>query len=55
MRKIARTPITTIHPPTLPIGTGNEDFNNFNTSHYYPGEESAILSEQGGNILLEDE
>lgn len=54
MRKIARNPRVTAHPSTLPIGSGNEGFSNFNTTHFYPGEEPSILTEQNGNILLED-
>lgn len=54
MRKIARSTRRTILPPTLPIGSGNEGHNTFNTRRFFPGEESKILNEQNGNILLED-
>ncbi len=54
MRKIARTPRVTILPSTLPLGSGNQGFNNFETRRFFPGQESSILDEQNGNILLED-
>lgn len=52
MRKISRNRVKTRHPSTLPIGSGNECWGD--NSRFYPGEEAAILTEQNGNILLED-
>lgn len=54
MRKIARVARRTVHPSTLPLGSGNEGFNDFEHAHFFPGEEVTILDEQNGNILLED-
>tara|TARA_R110002096_G_scaffold136234_1_gene288668 strand:+ start:438 stop:914 length:477 start_codon:yes stop_codon:yes gene_type:complete len=52
IRKISRNLISTKHPSTLPIGSGNECYGN--DSFFYPEEESTILTEQNGSILLED-
>ena len=52
MRKISRNLVSTKHPSTLPIGSGNEC--SFNSTHFYGGEEATILTEQNGSILLED-
>ena len=52
IRKISRNLISTKHPSTLPIGSGNECWSN--DTHFYPGEQDSILTEQNGNILLED-
>ena len=52
MRKLSRNLVSTKHPSTLPIGSGNED--TFRSNHFYPGEEDTILTEQNGSILLED-
>ena len=52
MRKLSRNAASTRHPSTLPIGSGNET--SFNSTHFYAGEESTILTEQNGSILLED-
>ena len=52
MRKLARNNVRTLHPSTLPIGSGNEYCGDY--QKFYPGEEAAILTEQNGNILLED-
>lgn len=52
MRKLSRNLVSTKHPSTLPIGSGNET--SFNSTHFYSGEETTILTEQNGSILLED-
>ena len=52
MRKLSRNLVSTKHPSTLPIGSGNET--SFNSTHFYGGEETTILTEQNGSILLED-
>ena len=52
MRKLSRNLVSTKHPSTLPIGSGNED--TFRSNHFYSGEEDTILTEQNGSILLED-
>lgn len=54
MRKIARVPRRTRFQSTLPIGSGNERFNNFNNIHFFPESKDSILNEQNGHILLED-
>lgn len=54
MRKIARVPQVTKHPSTLPVGSGNEHGFLFDHDHFFPGEPDSILTEQNGNILLED-
>lgn len=50
MLKIARNTVRTKHPSTLPIGSGNE----CNDSVFYTGETDATVTEQNGNIILED-
>jgi len=52
MRKISRNLKSTRHPPTLPIGSGNECYGDYNK--FYRGEEDTILTEQNGSILIED-
>ena len=52
MRKLSRNLISTKHPSTLPIGSGNECTTD--NSHFYGSEEITILTEQNGSILLED-
>lgn len=52
MRKIARNLVSTKHPSTLPIGSGNESYGDW--TKFYQGEEDSILTEQNGGILLED-
>jgi len=42
-------------PATLPIGSGNESESTYNTWHFYPDLQDTILTEQNGNILLEDD
>lgn len=54
MRKLAITIVPTKFPCTLPIGSGNEGDNTFNTDRFFPCPEDAVLTEQGGNILLEN-
>ncbi len=41
-------------PSTLPIGSGNEGDSTF-TDHFYPDEQSKILAEPNGSILVEDD
>jgi len=53
MRKIARNTVVTKHPSTLPLGSGNYCYDDY--ARFYDGEESTILDEQNGNILLEDQ
>ncbi|MES0327442.1 MAG: packaged DNA stabilization gp4 family protein [Gammaproteobacteria bacterium] len=52
IRKISRNLVSTKHPSTLPIGAGNECWGN--NTHFYNGVEDSLLTEQNGNILLED-
>jgi len=52
MRKLSRNFVSTKHPSTLPIGSGNECSGDY--GHFYGGEASTNLTEQNGNILLED-
>lgn len=52
MRKLSRNLVSTKHPTTLPIGSGNEC--GIRNNKFYSGEETTILTEQNGNILLED-
>lgn len=55
MRNLAVTVQESIIPCTLPIGSGNEDDYTYNDYHFYPCEDSEILTEQGGSILLESD
>ncbi len=52
MRKLSRNLVSTKHPSTLPIGSGNECSRR--SSRFYNGEQPNILTEQNGSILLED-
>lgn len=52
MLKISRNTVRTKHPSTLPIGSGNECYDN--SQHFYPGEGDTVGTETNGNILLED-
>ena len=52
IRKISRNLVSTKHPSTLPIGSGNEFWGN--DTHFYTGEQDSLLTEQNGSILLED-
>lgn len=54
MRKLAVTVTATSFPCTLPIGSGNERENTFDRDHFFPCPEDSVLTEQDGNILLED-
>jgi len=54
MRAIAVHIGQTEYPSTLPIGSGNEGGNTFNTNHFYDDLESTILAETNGSIGLED-
>jgi len=40
-------------PCTLPIGSGNEQENTYNTDHFYPCPNDELLTEQDSAILLE--
>ncbi|WP_372857621.1 packaged DNA stabilization gp4 family protein [Pseudoalteromonas sp.] len=53
MRKISRNLVSTKHPSTLPIGSGNYECNG-RSANFYSAEDPSILTEQNGNILLED-
>ena len=52
MRKLSRNEVATKHPSTLPIGSGNECGSDY--AKFYNGVESTTLTEQNGNILLEN-
>ena len=52
MRKLSRNAVSTKHPSTLPIGKANECVGS--GAKFYGGEETTILTEQNGSILLED-
>ena len=52
IRKISRNSVSTKHPSTLPIGSGNECYGDY--YKFYQGVEPNILTEQNGSILLED-
>jgi hypothetical protein len=54
MRHLAVTVTATAMPCTMPIGSGNEQDNTFSNQHFYDCPEDEILTEQNGNILLED-
>jgi len=54
MRKLAVFIQPTAYPCTLPIGSGNEYDNTFNSSHFYHCPEDELTTEQGGSILLEE-
>lgn len=54
MRKLAIFIKPTRFPCTLPIGSGNEGENTFNTDRFFPCPEDELLTEQGGSILLEN-
>jgi len=53
IRRIAVTVQPTAFPCTLPIGSGNEQDNTFNTQHFYPCPDDELLTEREGAILLE--
>lgn len=54
MLNIAVTVEPTQMPCTMPIGSGNEDFNNtVGNDKFYPCPEDTTLTEGGGNIQLE--
>ena len=54
MRKLGVTITASSHPCTLPIGSGNEQENTYTNDHFYDCPDDSILTEQNGNILLED-
>ena len=54
MRALGVTVAPTQFPCTLPIGSGNEQENTFNNTHFYPCDGDSVLTERGGHILLED-
>ena len=54
MRHLAVTVTASSMPCTAPIGSGNEQDNTFSNQHFYDCPEDSILTEQNGNILLED-
>lgn len=51
MELIGQTIPTTNYPSTLPVGSGNEPSAQY--SHYYEGDETAILAETTGAIAVE--
>jgi len=53
MRNITVKVIPSRFPSTLPLGSGNEH-DNFTDRHFYPDQQSQILTEQSGTILLEE-
>ena len=53
IRRIAIVVRPTAMPCTLPIGSGNEGENTFNTQHFYPCPDTEILSELESPILIE--
>jgi hypothetical protein len=55
IRRLTVKVLPSIHPCTLPIGSGNEDENTFNRQHFYDCPSDEALTEQGGSILLESE
>ena len=55
VRKITRVKQRTSMPSTMSIGSGNEGDCAYGITHFYQGNESEILTEQGGSILLESE
>lgn len=50
--RISMAPVVTRHPSTLPIGSGNEC--GIYNDHFYNSQGDPALTEQNGNILLED-
>ena len=52
MRKLGVTITASNYPAILPIGSGNEDDDSYN-SKFYPDQDSTILGETGGAIGLE--
>ena len=54
IRRIAVTVLPAFHPCTLPLGSGNEQENTFNTDKFYGCPDDELLTERGGSILLED-
>jgi hypothetical protein len=53
MRKLSIFIRPTSPPCTLPIGSGNEQTNTFNSQKFYPCPEDELLTEQDGSLLLE--
>ena len=52
IRRLTVTVSPSSYPCTLPLGSGNEQENTYNT-HFYPCLDDEVLAEQGGSILLE--
>ena len=58
MKEIRRLTVSispTSMPCTLPLGSGNEQENSYNNTHFYPCADDELLAEQGGSILLESD
>ena len=55
MRKLAIEVLPADFPPTLPIGSGNEDQSGIFSRRFYPEAADSIAAETTGNILLEDD
>lgn len=53
MRILGQSMAGTRYPATLPIGSGNYDFGNFDDQHFYPCSEDEILAETTGSVSLE--
>jgi hypothetical protein len=51
MRKLSRNKVITKMPSTMPIGSGNECYDD---QRFYVGEQDKVVTEQNGNIILED-
>jgi len=54
MRKLGITLNPMRMPNTLPVGAGNEGGQS-NNDHFFPGPDSAVLTEGNNNILLESD
>lgn len=55
IRRLTVKILPSSHPCTLPIGSGNEGENTFNTQHFYSCPDDEVSTEQGGSILLESD
>ena len=53
IRKITVVILPTQMPCTMPIGSGNEEDNTFNSQHFYACPDDELLTEREGSILLE--
>lgn len=53
MRKLTFVMGPAFYGDTLPIGSGNENVIGFNDSHFYPDQQSEVLTETNGTVGLE--